>query len=44
MAAETDHKKDLKAHEGTYHFFTGMMKWATIIAAVAVFIVVLLIT
>ena len=44
MAAEIDHSKEMKAHEGTYSFFTGLMKWGTIIAAIVAFIVVLLIS
>ena len=44
MAAEIDQKKDLKAHEGTYTAFLGMMKWGTIVAAIITFIVVLLIS
>ena len=44
MAAEIDHQKEMKAHEGTYSLFIGMMKWGTVLAAIAAFIVVLLIT
>ena len=44
MAAEIDQKKQLKAHEGTYGLFLGMMKWGTIIAAIVTLIVVLLIS
>lgn len=44
MAAEIDHQKEMKAHEGTYGLFIGMMKWGTIIAAIVTLIVVLLIS
>lgn len=44
MAAEIDHVKEMKAHEGTYGGFLGMLKWGTIAAAVIVFIVVMLIS
>lgn len=43
MAAEIDRTKDMKAHEGTYGLFIGMMKWGTISAAIVTLIVVLLI-
>lgn len=36
-------QKDMKAHEGTYGMFTGLMKWGTIVAAIVTLIVVLLI-
>lgn len=44
MAADFDTTKQLKAHEGTYSFFLGMMKWGTIVAAILVLIVVMLIS
>jgi hypothetical protein len=44
MAAELDHVKEMKAHEGTYGLFKGMMKWGTIVAAIITLIVILLIT
>ena len=44
MAAEIDHSKEMKAHEGTYGMFKGMMKWGTIVAAIVALIVVLLIS
>ncbi len=44
MAAEIDHQKEMKAHEGSYSLFIGMMKWGTILAALAALIVILLIT
>jgi len=44
MAAEIDHGKEMKAHEGTYGLFLGMMKYGTIVAAILTLIVVLLIS
>ena len=44
MAADIDHKKEIKAHEGTYGMFLGMVKWGTIGAAILTLIVILLIT
>lgn len=44
MAAEIDHQKEMKAHEGTYGLFIGMMKWGTIIAALVAALVVWLIS
>jgi hypothetical protein len=44
MAADIDHTKEMKAHEGTYGLFIGMMKWGTIVAAIVTLIVVLLIS
>ena len=44
MAAEIDHQKEFKVHEGTYGFFKGLMKWGTIISFIAAFIVILLIS
>jgi len=44
MAAEIDQHKQMKAHEGTYGLFIGMMKWGTIAAAIVTLIVILLIT
>jgi len=43
MAADFDHREQLKAHEGTYGLFIWMMKWGTIVAAIITLIVVLLI-
>ncbi len=43
MAAELDHAKEMKAHEGTYGMFVGLLKWGTIASAVIVLIVVMLI-
>jgi len=44
MAADFDHSKEMKAHEGTYGLFVWLMKWATIVAAIVTLIVVWLIT
>jgi hypothetical protein len=44
MAADFDHTKQMKAHDGTYGLFIGMMKWGTIVAAIVTLIVVLLIS
>ncbi len=44
MAADIDNRKQMKAHEGTYGLFIGMMKWGTIAAAIITLIVVLLIS
>lgn len=44
MAADIDNMKQMKAHEGTYSFFIGLMKWGTILAAIVTLIVVLLIS
>ena len=45
MAADSGERaKDMKAHEGTYTAFIGMVKWGTIVAAIITFIVILLIT
>ena len=44
MAADLDHQKNMKAHEGTYGLFIGMMKWGTLISAIVTLIVILLIT
>jgi hypothetical protein len=43
MAAEIDQTKEMRAHEGTYGFFKGLMKFGTIIAAIITLIVVILI-
>ncbi|HEY0115502.1 MAG TPA: aa3-type cytochrome c oxidase subunit IV [Allosphingosinicella sp.] len=44
MAAEIDHHKEMKAHEGTYGAFIGMLKWGAIISALIVLLVIWLIT
>ena len=44
MATEIDDSKQMKAHEGTYSFFTDLVKWGTIGAAILTLIVIMLIT
>jgi len=43
MAAEIDHVKEMKAHEGTYGMFVGLLKWGTVASAILTLIVVMLI-
>jgi hypothetical protein len=43
MAAEGEANKDLRAHQGTYASFTGLMKWGAICAMILAFIVILII-
>lgn len=43
MAADTGGAKEFRAHEDTYRFFTGLMKWGTVISFVVAAIVVLVI-
>ncbi len=43
MAADVDTAKQAKTHEDTYGFFTGLMKWGTIVSAIVAAIVVLII-
>jgi hypothetical protein len=43
MAADCEANKDLKAHQGTYAAFTGLMKWGAIVAVVVAMIVILVI-
>jgi hypothetical protein len=42
MAAEGN-ANDVRAHEGTYSFFTALMKWGTILSLLVGVIVVLII-
>ena len=44
MAADLDNQRELKAHNGTYDAFIGMMKWGTVAAFILAVIVVWLIT
>ena len=37
-----DATKDLRAHESSYHRFTFMMKWGTILSLLTGFIVILI--
>ena len=43
MAAEGEASKDMKAHQGTYAAFIGLMKWGAILTLIIAFIVILLI-
>ena len=43
MAADADTGNDVRAHEETYGFFTGLMKWGTIVSAIVAMIVVFII-
>jgi len=43
MAADANAGKDVRAHQETYGFFTGLMKWGTIVSFIVAFIVVLII-
>jgi len=43
MAAEGEVNTELRAHEGTYSAFTGLMKWGAIAALVVALIVILII-
>ncbi|MBV9883338.1 MAG: aa3-type cytochrome c oxidase subunit IV [Sphingomonadaceae bacterium] len=43
MAAEGDATKDLKAHQGTYAAFTGLMKWGAILCVIVALIVIMVI-
>ena len=41
--ASDEAAKEIRAHEGSYHRFTFMMKWGTILALLTGFIVILII-
>jgi hypothetical protein len=43
MAATGDAEREVARHPDTYSFFTGLMKWATLVAVVAAFIVIFII-
>jgi hypothetical protein len=43
MAADANAGKEIQAHENTYAFFTGLMKWATILSFVVGMLVVFII-
>ena len=43
MAAEGEANKDMKAHQGTYAAFTGLMKWGAIASLIIAMIVILVI-
>ena len=41
--ASDDTAKEIRAHEGSYHRFTFMMKWGTILSLITGLIVILII-
>ncbi len=41
--ASDEATKEIRAHQGSYHRFTFMMKWGTIMALITGFIVILII-
>ena len=43
MAADGEANKEMKAHQGTYAAFTGLMKWGAIASLVIALIVILVI-
>ncbi|MGQ0661677.1 aa3-type cytochrome c oxidase subunit IV [Sphingosinicella sp.] len=43
MAATGDAEREVARHRDTYGFFTGLMKWGTILSFVAAMIVVFII-
>lgn len=43
MAADANAGKEIQAHENTYAFFTGLMKWGTILSFVVGMLVVFII-
>jgi hypothetical protein len=43
MAAEGEANKDLRAHQGTYAAFTGLMKWGAILSVIVAAIVIMII-
>lgn len=43
MAAEGEANKDMKAHQGTYAAFTGLMKWGAITGVIIALIVIMII-
>jgi hypothetical protein len=43
MAATGDTDRELARHADTYGFFTGLMKWGTILSALAALIVIFII-
>jgi len=43
MAATGDPEREIRAHSETYGFFTGLMKWGTILSFIAAMIVVFII-
>ncbi len=43
MAADGETNKGMKAHQGTYAAFTGLMKWGAIVSMIVALIVILVI-
>ena len=43
MAATGDAEREVRTHANTYHFFTGLMKWGTILSFVVAMLVVFII-
>jgi len=43
MAAPGDTQKEMRAHEGTYSLFIGLMKWGAILSVVTALIVIFII-
>jgi hypothetical protein len=42
MAAD-EAERALRAHQNTYHFFTGLMKYGTIVSAISALLVIFII-
>lgn len=43
MAATGDVEREVARHQDTYSFFTGLMKWGTILSALAAMLVIFVI-
>jgi hypothetical protein len=43
MAATGDAEREVRTHANTYHFFTGLMKWGTILSFLVGMLVVFII-
>ena len=43
MAAPGEAQKEMRAHEGTYSLFTGMMKWGAILSVITALVVIFII-
>ena len=43
MAAPGDTQKEMRAHEGTYSLFIGLMKWGTILSVITAVAVIFII-
>ena len=44
MAAGGDAQKEMRAHEGTYSLFVGLMKWGAILSVLTGLIVIFIIS